>query len=47
LVVDELVVPRERELGRDGDPPRRLDQRLVHEKTATEDGGGDPGSPGA
>jgi hypothetical protein len=43
LAVDVLVVPREQELDRDGDPSRRLDQRLVHEKPATEDGSGDPG----
>src|SRR5689334_22865340 len=43
LAVDVLVVPREQELDRDGDPSRRLDQRLVREEPATEDGGGDPG----
>jgi hypothetical protein len=43
LAVDVLVVPREQELDRDGDPPRRLDQRLVHEKPVTEDSSGDPG----
>ena len=32
LAVDVLVVPREQELDRDGDPPRRLDQGLVHEE---------------
>src|SRR3954465_1743121 len=31
LAVDVLVVPREQELDRNGDPSRRLDQRLVHE----------------
>src|SRR5215831_3544442 len=43
LAVDMLVVPRQQELDRDGDPFRRLDLRLVHEEPATEDGGGDPG----
>src|SRR3989442_14577304 len=43
LAVDVLVVPWEQELDRNGDPSRRLDQCLVHEKPATEDGGGDPG----
>ena len=43
LAVDVLFVPREQELDRDGDPPRSLDQCLVHEEPATEDGGCDPG----
>src|SRR5438067_2836411 len=43
LAVDVLVVPREQELDRDGVPSRRLDHRLVHDKSATEDGSGDPG----
>src|SRR3954454_6058809 len=47
LAVDVLVVPREQELDRDGDPSRRLDQRLVREEPATEDGGGDPPDRGA
>jgi hypothetical protein len=42
LAVDVLVVPREQELDRDGDPSRRRDQRRVHHEPATEDGGGDP-----
>jgi hypothetical protein len=33
----------EQELDRDGDPPRGLDQRLVHDEPTTEDRGGDPG----
>src|SRR5512142_915426 len=41
--VDVLVVPREQELDRDGDPSRRLDQRLVHDEPAAEDGRRDPG----
>ena len=44
LAVDVLVVPREQELDRDGDPSRRLDQGLVNDKPSTEDRGGDPGS---
>jgi len=43
LAIDVLVVPREQELDRDGDAPRRLDQGLVREKPTTEDGGDDPG----
>src|SRR5258708_25640490 len=42
LAVDVLVVPREQELDRDGDSPRRLDQGLVHDEPAAEDRGGDP-----
>jgi hypothetical protein len=43
LAVDVLVVPREQELDRDGDPSRRLCQGLVHDKPSSEDRGGDPG----
>src|SRR3954453_15915842 len=43
LAVDVLVVPRQQELARAGDPPRRLDQGLVHDEPAAEDRGGDPG----
>jgi hypothetical protein len=43
LAVDVLVVPREQELDRYGDPSYRLDQLLVCEEPATEDGSGDPG----
>ena len=43
LAVDVLVAPREQELDRDGDPSRRLDQGLVHDRPCTEDRGGDPG----
>src|SRR6266480_777179 len=43
LAVDVLVVPREQELDRDGDPSRRLDQGLVNDKPSAEDRGGDPG----
>jgi hypothetical protein len=43
LAVDVLVVPREQELDRNGDSPRRLDQGLVHDEPAAEDRGGDPG----
>jgi hypothetical protein len=42
LTVDFLVVPWEQELDRDGDPPCRPDQAVVHEDPA-EDRGGDPG----
>src|ERR1700737_444499 len=40
LAVDVLVVPREQELDRNGDSPRRLDQGLVHDEPAAEDRGG-------
>jgi hypothetical protein len=43
LAVDVLVVPREQELDRDGDPSRRFYQGLVHDKPSSEDRGGDPG----